>query len=99
MDRVPDLSVCLLCDRPAVVEWREGDAHFVVSCPECLRYALDEYLMHLFTAARLGHDERILRLLPRLSVASHQAAEQGGRLNLTAETWRAAASDAGRENP
>jgi hypothetical protein len=63
-----------------------------ITCPHCLRFTLDPYLLELFESARQRSDLRILRLLPRLSDAARQVAGEGGRLNLVAENWQAVAS-------
>ena len=59
-------------------------------CPHCFRFTLDAYLLDLFESARQRTDVRIVGLLPRLSDAARQTAEEGGQLNLTGENWRAA---------
>ena len=74
----------------ATVRAREDAWH--ITCPHCLRFTLDPYLLELFESARQRTDLRILRLLPRLSDAARQAAGEGGRLNLVAENWQAVAS-------
>ena len=74
----------------ATVRAREDAWH--ITCPHCLRFTLDPYLLELFESARQRTDLRILRLLPRLSGAARQTAGAGGRLNLVAENWQAVAS-------
>jgi hypothetical protein len=74
----------------ATVQAREDAWH--ITCPHCLRFTLDPYLLELFESARQRSDLRILRLLPRLSDAARQVAGEGGRLNLVAENWQAVAS-------
>ena len=81
---------CPLCARIATLQAREEAWH--VTCPHCFRFTLDPYLLDLFESARQCSDVRVLRLLPRLSAAARSTAAEGGRLNLTAENWRAAAS-------
>ena len=63
-----------------------------MTCPHCLRFTLDPYLLGLFESARHRGDVRILHLLPRWSQAARQTAGEGGRLNLIAEHWQAVAS-------
>ena len=43
-----------------------------VTCPHCLRFTLDSYILELFESARQRADLRVLRLLPRLSDAARQ---------------------------
>jgi len=74
----------------ATVKAREDAWH--VTCPHCLRFTLDPYLLELFESARQRTDLHILRLLPRLSDAARQTAGEGGRLDLVAENWQAVAS-------
>ncbi len=81
---------CPLCARMATLQAREEAWH--VTCPHCLRFTLDPYLLELFESARRHSDLRILRLLTRLSDAARQTAGMGGRLNLVAENWQAVAS-------
>jgi hypothetical protein len=52
----------------ATVQAREDAWH--ITCPHCLRFTLDPYLLELFESARQRTDLRILRLLPRLSDAA-----------------------------
>jgi hypothetical protein len=85
-------STCPLCANVATVEAHGGG--WRVACPQCLRFALDPYLMELFHQARQHTEIRVLRLLPRLSEAARRTASQGGRLELVAENWQAVASDA-----
>lgn len=87
-------SNCPLCSAVATVEARD-EATWHVTCPVCLRFTLDAYLMDLFQAARQRSDERVLGLLPGLSDAAQQTAAEGGRLNLAAETWQSVARDSG----
>jgi hypothetical protein len=81
-----------------LVSWLERlqarEAAWHVTCPHCLRFTLDPYLLDLFEAARQNAALRVLRLLPRLSAAARDTASQGGRLDLIAETWQAVARDA-----
>jgi hypothetical protein len=86
-------QTCPLCANVAVVEWQDEEAHWLVTCPTCLRFTLDEYLIELFRTARLGGDRRVLLVLPRLSQAAQQVAGAGGRLNLMGENWHAVARD------
>jgi hypothetical protein len=79
----------------ATVQAREEAWH--VTCPHCLRFTLDPYLLNLFEAARQHGDVRVLRLLPRLSAAARHTASEGGRLTLIAENWQAVASDAAHD--
>jgi hypothetical protein len=75
----------------ATLQARE-DAWYV-TCPHCLLFTLDPYLLELFESARQRADLRVLRLLPRLSDAARQTAGgEGSRLNLVAENWQAVAS-------
>ena len=80
----------------ATVQAREDAWH--ITCPHCLRFTLDPYLLELFESARQRTDLRILRLLPRLSDAARQTAGEGGRLNLVAENWQAVASSSTTDN-
>ena len=48
------------------------------------------YLLDMFDSARQRRDARVLGLLPRMSGAVRRTAAEGGQLNLTGETWRAA---------
>jgi hypothetical protein len=75
----------------ATLQAREEVWH--VTCPHCLRFTLDPYLLNLFEAGRQHGDVRILRLLPRLSEAARDRAGEGSRLNLLAENWQAVASN------
>ena len=84
-------ATCPLCSNVAMVQAREDAWH--VTCPVCLRFTVDAYLMDLFESARRRADERVLQLLPRLTRAAQQTAAKGGRLELLAETWQAVASD------
>ena len=84
-------ATCPLCSSVANVQAREDAWH--VTCPVCLRFTVDPYLMDLFESARRVRDERVLRLLPRLSGAAQQIAADGGLLELVADTWRTFASD------
>jgi len=68
---------------------------WVVTCPVCLRFTLDPYLMDLFESAGSRSDDQVLRLLPRLSDAAQETAAEGGRLNLVAATWRGGAGCVG----
>jgi hypothetical protein len=68
----------------ATVQAREDAWH--VTCPHCLRFMIDPYLLELFESARRRSDLRILRLLPRLSEAARQTAGEGGRLDLVDRT-------------
>ena len=84
-------STCPLCSSIATVQAREDFWH--VTCPQCLRFTLDPYLMDLFQSAGAREDQQVLRLLPRLSDACQRVAGQVGRLNLVADTWRAVAGE------
>jgi hypothetical protein len=72
----------------ATVVVRDDGWH--VTCPHCLRFTLDPYLMDLFREAAQRGDKRVLHLLPRLSEASRQTASEGGRLNLAVENGKTA---------
>jgi hypothetical protein len=86
-------STCPLCSNLAIVQAREDT--WLVTCPVCLRFTLDPYLMDLFQSAPYRADEGVLRVLPRLSDAAQHTAAEGGRLSLVVDTWQAVASESG----
>ena len=48
-------STCPLCSNLAIVQAR--DDRWLVTCPVCLRFTLDPYLMDLFQSAPYRADE------------------------------------------
>jgi hypothetical protein len=83
-----------LCNGLANVAWKPDVAVWTVDCACCSRYTIDEYLMNVIRQGRAQQDDRVCRLLPLLSAATHDAWQDGERLDLAGENWQAIAHDA-----
>lgn len=85
---------CPLCLHSATLEWRREEKLWLVDCPACRRFTLDDELCALLRDPATREHPSVRDLLPFLSQATAMAWSDGGRLNISLENWRVVAHDA-----